>query len=98
MERADFPSEGSAPNDPRRASADTNADPSTSTNDYAGDGGTARLSDRVSRGMSATADWLRDRDLEGMRTGIERQVKEYPGRSLLIAAGLGYLLGRAMRK
>jgi hypothetical protein len=29
--------------------------------------------------------------------GIEQQVKEHPGRTLLIAAGLGYLLGKALR-
>jgi len=33
-----------------------------------------------------------------MKSGIENQVKENPGRSLLIAAGLGYLLGKAFRK
>lgn len=48
--------------------------------------------------MQATADFLRDADLQGMKTGIERQVKEHPGRTLLIAAGLGYILGRAFRK
>ena len=48
--------------------------------------------------MQSTADWLRDADLDGMREGVERQVKEHPGRSLLIAVGLGYLLGKAFRK
>jgi hypothetical protein len=47
--------------------------------------------------MEATADWLRDADIDGIKTGIERQVKEHPGRTLLIAAGLGYLIGRAFR-
>lgn len=57
----------------------------------------AQVSDRVAGGMDATADWLREADIDGLKTGIERQVKEHPGRTLLIAAGLGYLIGRAFR-
>jgi hypothetical protein len=64
----------------------------------AGDGRTAQVTDRVAAGMDKTADWLRDADLDGLRTSIETQVKEHPGRTLLIAAGLGYLLGKAFRK
>jgi hypothetical protein len=54
--------------------------------------------DRLAGGMTATADWIRDADIEGLKTGIERQVRDHPGRTLLIAAGLGYLLGKALRK
>ena len=60
--------------------------------------GVSQVTDRVAGGMQATADWLREADLDGMRTGIERQVKEHPGRTLLIAVGVGYLLGKAFRK
>ena len=63
-----------------------------------GDSRVAMVSDKVAGGMQATADFLRDADLQGMKSGIERQVKEHPGRTLLIAAGLGYLIGRAFRK
>jgi hypothetical protein len=63
-----------------------------------GDGKTAQVTNRVATGMDATADWLREADLEGLRTSIEGQVKQHPGRTLLIAAGLGYLLGKALRK
>jgi len=62
-----------------------------------GDGRVAQVSDRVAGGMEATADWLRQADVEGLKTGIEAQVKEHPGRTLLIALGLGYLIGRAFR-
>lgn len=62
-----------------------------------GDGRVAQVSDRVAGGMDATADWLREADIDGLKTGIERQVKEHPGRTLLIALGLGYLIGRAFR-
>ncbi len=64
----------------------------------ADDGRMAQVTDRVAGGMDATADWLRDADLDGLRASIETQVKEHPGRTLLIAAGLGYLLGKALRK
>jgi hypothetical protein len=63
-----------------------------------GDGRVAGVTDRVATGMDKTAGWLRDADLDGVRTSIETQVKEHPGRTLLIAAGLGYLLGKALRK
>ena len=56
-----------------------------------------KVSNKVASGMESTADWIRDADLDSLRTGIERQVKEHPGRTLLIAAGLGYLIGKAFR-
>jgi hypothetical protein len=60
--------------------------------------GVSQVTDRVAGGMQATADWLREADLDNLRSGVERQVKEHPGRTLLIAVGLGYLLGKAFRK
>ena len=62
------------------------------------DGRLADAGGRVASGMDATAGWLRDADLDGLKSGIEHQVKEHPGRTLLIAAGVGYLLGKALRK
>ncbi|MEX2154289.1 MAG: hypothetical protein WD825_13195 [Gemmatimonadaceae bacterium] len=62
-----------------------------------GDGRVAQVSDRVAGGMEATADWLRQADIDGLKAGIETQVKEHPGRTLLIALGLGYLVGRAFK-
>lgn len=56
-----------------------------------------QVSNKVAGGMESTADWLREADIASLRTGIERQVKEHPGRTLLIAAGLGYLIGKAFR-
>jgi hypothetical protein len=62
------------------------------------DGGRVTVvGDRVADGMQATADWIRDADLDNLKQGVERQVKEHPGRTLLIAVGLGYLLGKAFR-
>ena len=58
--------------------------------------------DRVARplasGMHSTAEWLRENDLDSMKHGIEQQVRDHPGRTLLIAAGLGYLIGKAFRR
>ena len=53
---------------------------------------------QIAGGLQASADWLRDADLDRMKSGIERQVKEHPGRTLAIAVGVGYLLGKAIRK
>ena len=63
-----------------------------------GDGRVSDVANRVAGGMQASADWLRDADIDGLKMGIEKQVKEHPGRTLLIAVGLGYLLGKALRK
>ena len=54
----------------------------------------ADVQDSVARGMQKSADWLRNGDL---KADIERQVRENPGRTLLIALGLGYVLGKAFR-
>jgi ElaB/YqjD/DUF883 family membrane-anchored ribosome-binding protein len=59
---------------------------------------TADISNQVAGGLQASADWLRDADLDGLKSGLERQVKEHPGRTLAVAVGLGYLLGKAIRK
>lgn len=61
-------------------------------------GGGAQVTERVAGGMDTAANWLREADIDGLKQGIERQVTEHPGRTLLIAAGVGYLLGRAFRK
>lgn len=53
---------------------------------------------QLAGGLQASADWLRDADLDGLKSGVERQVKEHPGRTLAIAVGLGYLLGKAFRR
>ena len=58
----------------------------------------AEVSNKVAGGLQASADWIREADLDSMKSGIETQVKEHPGRTLLIAAGIGYLLGKAFRR
>lgn len=52
---------------------------------------------KVMDGASAATDWVKQADFEGIKSGIEQQVRTNPVRSLLVAVGLGYLIGRAMR-
>jgi ElaB/YqjD/DUF883 family membrane-anchored ribosome-binding protein len=57
----------------------------------------AETSDRVASGMERSADWLRNANVTSFQQGLERQVRENPGRTLLIAGAIGYLLGRAFK-
>ena len=52
---------------------------------------------KVVDGAHAATDWVKQADLDSLKTGIEAQVRSNPTRSLLVALGLGYLIGRAMR-
>ena len=58
----------------------------------------AEISDTLATGMESGADWLRDADLDKLKTGVEKQVKEHPGRTLLVALGAGFLLGKILRR
>ena len=44
--------------------------------------------------MSSTADYVREHDVDGMMKDVESLVRNNPGRSLLAAAVIGFLLGR----
>ncbi len=56
------------------------------------------VTDTLATGMQSSADWLREADLEMVKSGVEKQVKEHPARSLLIALGAGYIIGKAFRR
>ena len=45
--------------------------------------------------LSSTADYVRDHDVSTMMSDVETVVKNNPGRSLLAAAVVGFLVGRA---
>jgi hypothetical protein len=62
------------------------------------DSSVAAVTDTLASGMQSSADWLRDADLEKIKGGVEKQVKEHPARSLLVALGAGYLIGKAFRR
>ena len=55
----------------------------------------AQYGDKAAAGLEGAADWLRNGDL---KESVEQQVRTNPGRTLLIALGLGYVLGKALRK
>lgn len=57
-----------------------------------------RVGDKVAGGMHSTAEWLRNNDLDSMKRNVEEQVRTNPGRSLLVAAVAGYLIGKVMRR
>jgi ElaB/YqjD/DUF883 family membrane-anchored ribosome-binding protein len=57
----------------------------------------ADAGDRVASGMEKSAEWLRETNASSLKEGLERQVKQNPGRTLLIAGAIGYLLGRAFK-
>jgi hypothetical protein len=56
------------------------------------------VTDTLATGMQSSAEWLRDADLDKIKEGVEKQVKEHPGRALLVALGAGYLLGKVLRR
>lgn len=64
----------------------------------AGDETIAVVTDTLASGMQSSADWLRDADIDKLKEGVEKQVKEHPARSLLVALGAGYLIGKVLRR
>ena len=54
-----------------------------------------RLAVPAADAMQKTADFLRNGDIQET---LEEQVRTNPGRTLLIALGVGYLLGKALRR
>ena len=80
----------------QRQSAGAGADGSSVS--IQNDSSIAAVTDTLASGMQSSADWLRDADFEQMKAGVEKQVKEHPARSLLIALGAGYLIGKALRR
>ena len=79
----------------RPATSETTAGSSVAVAD---DSGIAAVTDTLASGMQSSADWLRDADLDKLKAGVEKQVKEHPARSLLVALGAGYLIGKAFRR
>jgi ElaB/YqjD/DUF883 family membrane-anchored ribosome-binding protein len=45
--------------------------------------------------LSATADYLRENDMNSMINDVQGFVKKNPGPALVVAAGLGFLIARA---
>jgi hypothetical protein len=64
----------------------------------ADDSSIVAVTDTLATGMQSSAEWLREADLDKLKQGVEKQVKEHPARSLLVALGAGYLIGKALRR
>lgn len=47
--------------------------------------------------LTATADYVRQHDVKDMMRDVEEFVKSHPGQSLIAAAAVGFLVGRAFR-
>jgi ElaB/YqjD/DUF883 family membrane-anchored ribosome-binding protein len=47
--------------------------------------------------VEATAGYVRDHDVQDMMADLENVVRRHPGQSLVAAAAVGFLLGRAFR-
>jgi hypothetical protein len=62
------------------------------------DSSIAAVTDTLATGMQSSAEWLRDADMDKLKQGVEQQVKEHPARTLLVALGAGYLIGKALRR
>lgn len=80
----------------RRAPTEVTVDGSSVA--IANDPTIAAVTDTLASGMQSSADWLRDADIDKLKEGVEKQVKEHPARSLLVALGAGYLIGKVLRR
>ena len=80
----------------RRPSPNTTT-PGTSVA-VANDSSIDAVTDTLATGMQSSADWIRDADLDKLKSGVEKQVKDHPARSLLVALGAGYLIGKILRR
>jgi hypothetical protein len=80
----------------RRPSPNTTT-PGTSVA-VASDSSIDAVTDTLATGMQSSADWIRDADIDKLKSGVEKQVKEHPARSLLVALGAGYLIGKILRR
>ena len=66
----------------------------------AADAGAQKISSAVhsaAEGVQSTATYLREHDTRRMLSDLEDVVRSRPGQSLLIAAAIGFLVGRAFR-
>ena len=48
--------------------------------------------------LESTAGYIREHDVRAMMSDVEEIVKRNPGPSLLVAAAIGFLIGRAFRE
>jgi hypothetical protein len=57
----------------------------------------ARIQARASRAVEVGSDYLRNHDIDEMRSDLEREIRAHPIKSIALALGAGYVLGRLFR-
>ena len=60
--------------------------------------GLAGLGNRAADILNRSADYVDEMDLERVKEGVVNQVRQNPGRSLLIAGAAGLILGALFRR
>jgi ElaB/YqjD/DUF883 family membrane-anchored ribosome-binding protein len=60
-------------------------------------GARARLQQRASRAVEVSNEYLRTHDFDEMRTDLEREIRAHPIKSIAIALGAGYVLGKIFK-
>ena len=61
------------------------------------DGLAGRASQSVATGIKESGKYIEDHKLSGMANDVEQVIKNHPIPTILVALGLGFCLGRAMR-
>jgi ElaB/YqjD/DUF883 family membrane-anchored ribosome-binding protein len=69
----------------------------TATSLHAGSDQIANAAHSAADKIQATADYVRNTDLQGMSNDVQDLVKRYPGPALAAAAVLGFLVARGLR-
>jgi ElaB/YqjD/DUF883 family membrane-anchored ribosome-binding protein len=59
---------------------------------------TGRYGRQVSSWLNSSADYVREMNVEQVKSDLQQQVRRNPGRSLLIAGAFGLLLGSLLRR
>lgn len=58
----------------------------------------AKYGDQAARWLNRSADYLEEINPQQLKNDIGNQVRHNPGRSLLVAAGIGLVLGSLLRR
>jgi hypothetical protein len=60
-------------------------------------GARARIQARASRAVEVSSEYVRTHDVEEMRSDLEREIRAHPIKSIAIAIGAGYVLGKIFK-
>lgn len=58
----------------------------------------AGAADRTAAALTTTADYVREFDARNMMEDVTEMAKRHPGKSLAVAAALGFMLARSMTR